>query len=484
MALEDLLHPYKDLYRISPAWFKRTIGQVYALFPMRIRYGRMLAQSRRFLDKSQWWSWEQHREYQWEKMRSLLQHAYENVPYYHAVMNDANLTPADIRSHDDWQKLPYLTKDDIRRHKMELVATNMRHRMLATNTGGSTGQPLEFYWERGRTRALERAFMWRQWSWAGFRYGDRTVVIRGQTVNEGLWHYDPIDRHLFLNAYNLSDGTAEALLEKMRGFRPLSIQAYPSTLALLASWMKRHQTPPIESVKTLLCGSENLYPEQKRLFDEVFKARVYSWYGHGEQCCQAGFCEKEDLYHVYSEYGYMELVAPDGSVLPWTEGQRGEIVGTSLINNTMPFLRYRTGDIGVAGPSKCSCGRNYRLLTRIEGRQQEYIIAADGRAISLTGLVFGQHWHAFAKMRQLQLEQNEPGKVTLRIAREPAFGEEDEREILEKIHGVVGPGLDVTFEYVDYIPPTARGKHVFVRQSLQLPNAWAGCQPTAAPEAH
>lgn len=474
MALEDFLFPLKGAYGASPAWIKASLGRLYALLPMRVRYGRTLTEAIRFLERSQWWSWEQQREYQWGQMRALLEHAYANVPYYRRLMSAADLRPDDVHSQADWHKLPLLTKDLVRQHKEELIATNIRHRTLATNTGGSTGRPLELYWERGRTRSLERAFMWRQWLWAGFRYGERTAILRGQRVKGELWVYDPIDKHLFLNAYNISESAAELLVKKLRDFRPVSIQAYPSILTILSLWMKKHQQPPIEGVKTLLCGSENLYPEQKRLFQEVFNARVYSWYGHGESCCLAGYCEQEDLYHVYSEYGYMELVSPDGTVLPWTEGQRGEIVGTSLINNAMPFIRYRTGDIGVVGPPQCSCGRCYRLLARVEGRQQEYIVTADGRAIALTGLVFGLHWHAFARIRQLQLVQDKPGEVLVRIARDPDFTSMDEREIREKMVGAVGSGLELSFDYVDHIPPTARGKHVFVKQALPLPSAWAG----------
>ncbi len=116
----------------------------------------------------------------------------------------------------------------------------------------------------------------------------------------------------------------------------------------------------------------------------------------------------------------------------------------------------RTGDIGVAGPTACTCGRHYRLLATVEGRQQEYIITADGRAIALTGLVFGRHWRAFAKIRQLQLVQREPGSVLLRIAKDPTFAKEDEREILEKINGALGSGLHVVLDYVERIPLTPR----------------------------
>jgi len=475
MVLEDLLHPYRHFYRKSPRWCKRSVGQIYALLPMCVRYGRALAKARRFLGESQWWSWDEHRAYQWREMKALLEHAYAHVPYYRRVLEEAGIRPEDIRSQGDWHRLPLLTKDIIREEQEALVAENMRNRKLSANTGGSTGRPLQLYWERGRTRSLDRAFMWRQWEWAGFRYGERTAMLRGQTVRERLWHYDPIDRHLFVDAYSLSDENMPRIVEKLREFRPVSIQAYPSNLTILAGWMKHEGEPPIEGLKVVLCGSENLYEAQKRLFDEVFQARVYSWYGHAESVCLAGFCEQQDYYHAYTEYGYTELVDAQGNPVPWEEGAEGEIVGTGFINRTMPFIRYRTGDFGVVGPAECTCGRKYPLLVRIPGRRQEYIITADGRPIALTGLIFGQHWHAFARIRQVQLVQTERGRLTVRIVPGPGFRrEEDEQEIREKMQTCVKSGLEVDFEYVDAIALTARGKHIFIKQSLPPPSKWAG----------
>jgi phenylacetate-CoA ligase len=188
----------------------------------------------------------------------------------------------------------------------------------------------------------------------------------------------------------------------------------------------------------------------------------------------AGYCDKSDYYHVYPEYGYTELIDHLGNILPREEGRRGEIVGTSLINNAMPLIRYRTGDIAVMGPPECICGRRYPLWEKVEGRKQEYIITADGRPISLTSLVFGQHWHAFSHIKQLQIEQNQPGSIILRLASTPAFNKEDEEEIREKVAACVKSGLTISFDYVDLIEPTARGKHLFLKQSLPLSSAWAG----------
>ena len=472
MSVEDFLYQLKDRYRVAPALVKRSIGQVYALLPLSLRYGRVLSDAQRLLEESQWWTKKQHARYQLQRLQDLAYHAYHNVPFYRRVFDQLRLTPGSIRSLADWQRLPLLSREDVQRNKLALVARNCRDRALPVTTGGSTGAPLELFWERGRTRSLERAFMWRQWDWAGFRHGQRSAVVRGQTVRGALWHYDPIDHQLFVNAYQLSDDNCERIVSRLRRFRPRALHGYPATLTVLATWMARNNVRPIEGLAVLLCGSENLYPSQKGLLAEAFAARPYSWYGHGESCCLAGYCEREDYYHVYSEYGYTELVDESGQPLSWLEGQRGEIVATSFINSAMPLLRYRTGDVAVVGP-EATCGRNYPLLASIEGRQQEYILTEDGRAIALTGLVFGQHWRAFARIRKLQFEQSVPGEVVVRLAVHPAFVKADEVEILAKIQSCV-PGLKVSLEYVEDIATTERGKHLFVKQRLNVGPAWAG----------
>lgn len=475
IALEDYLHPLKTAYRTSPAWFKHTVGWVYSGLPRRVRYGSALGRAEAFLKESQWWSREALLDYQWRQMRDLLNHAYTNVPYYRRVWRENGISPADIRSLADVAKLPLLTKDQIREHGEELVAENYRDRLLSFNTGGSTGQPLKIYWERGRTRPLERAFLWRQWRMGGFEAGERTAVLRGQTVREGLYHYDPIDRHLFLSGFNLSESTAARYVEELRRFRPLSIQAYPSAITVLANFMKRRGDRPLEGLKVILAGSENLYPAQRELLEEVFQCRVYSWYGHAEVSCMAGGCDHSNLYHVWSEYGYTELVDPHGeSVVEWRESARGEIVGTGFNGWAMPLIRYRTGDVAVVGPDRCACGRAYPLWEKIEGRRQEYVVGENGRLIPLTALIFGQHYHAFDKLSRMQIVQERPSAITVRLVATPDWTPDDERRLRDEMRAVTGAEWAIDFEYVDNLQLTAGGKHRFVVQKLPLDGLWSG----------
>lgn len=473
LALEDYIHQFKTAYRTSPQWLKSTIGSAYSKLPRSLRYGAVFPRATALLEQSQRWSEEQLRAYQWKQLKSVLEHARANVPYYRRVWDECGVSPRDIHSLQDIRKLPLLTKDQAREHKPELVAQNYRSRLLAFNTGGSTGQPLKFYWERGRTRALEHAFMRRQWRWAGFDYGQRSAILRGQTIKEGI-HYDPIDNHLFLSGFNLSERTAPEYLAALRKFHPASIQAYPSAITVLANFMKRHGQGPLEHLTVILVGSENLYPAQRALLEEVFQCRVYSWYGHAEATCLAGGCEVSDLYHVYSEYGYTELVDEAGKPLDWRPGVKGEIVATGFNNWAMPFIRYRTGDVAVVGPRTCPCGRHYPLWERIEGRLQEYIVGSDGRLVPLTAFIFGQHYHAFEKTERIQLVQDCPGAVTVRLMVLGGWTRQDERQLRNEMLRAIGDDWEIRIEYIDSMELTPSGKHRFVIQKLPLHHVWAG----------
>lgn len=474
-ALEDYLHPFKNIYRVAPPWVKQTAGRFYALLPRRFRYGPELARARRFLRESERWSRERLEDFQWRQLQELLEHAYANVPYYRRTWKELGIHPRDIREPLDFQRLPLLTKDKVRGNKEEFVAETHRKSLVAANTGGSTGEPLELYWERGRTRALERAFMWRQWSWAGFEYGERTAILRGQTVKGAISHYDPIDRHLFLSGFQLSDATAPEYLSAIRRFRPISLQAYPSAATVLAQYMRRTGEPPIEGLKVVLAGSENVYPEQRRIVEQAFGARLYSWYGHAESGALAGGCEINNAYHVYSEYGYTELLA-DGRAVPLGRGERGEIVTTGFINRAMPLIRYRTGDIAITQPGVCDCGRNYPLWERVEGRKHEYVVGAESQIVSLTAFIFGQHYEAFDRISRIQVVQREPQVLTIRLVVTPEWSVEDGNQLKGEMLNALGGNWKLKIELTDQMELTPSGKHKFVVQHLPLPDVWSGNQ--------
>jgi phenylacetate-CoA ligase len=330
---------------------------------------------------------------------------------------------------------------------------------------------MAFYRERYHTNAVEFAFMTTQWERVGYRLDDRCAVLRGATVNGvdrgRAWEFRPDTHSLFLSSYHLSDRNMALYVRLLHKYRPKFIRAYPSALELLAKFMLAEGFLPPAGVEAILCGSEPLYPSQRSLFADVFQCRVFSWYGHSEYAVLAGECECSQAYHVFPEYGYCELIDDEGRPVV-EEGGRGELVATSFHNYAFPFIRYRTGDIAVWTNRRCDCGRECQLLEKVEGRRQEYIVTKDGRWVTLTALVFAQHFEAFAHIRKMQLEQSRPGRVALRIVRGPGFCDADAAEVVNRMVAAVEGELDVETTFVEAIPPTRGGTHRLLIQHLPL----------------
>jgi phenylacetate-CoA ligase len=461
-----------SIARHLPYPLQQPLRYIYGALPARIRYGQVFWESYNFLKESQWWSKEKLEEYQMQQLSQLLNHAYENVPYYQRVFDERGLKPKDIQGFDDLRKLPYLTKEIIQENLPELVARNYPESKLQyVTTGGSTGQPLGLYCERGVTTDKEQAFLITMWGRVGFRIGDRCAILRGDIVPSAskgkFWEYNPASKNLVLSSYHMTDETLPNYIEKIREFEPAFIQAYPSTITILVRFMNENNIPPFPSVKAILCASENLYLWQRELLESRLKCRVWDFYGHAERAALAGQCEKSNYYHVQSEYGIVELIDEKGN--PATnENEMAEIVATGFNNFACPLIRYRTMDLAVPSNAKCECGRNYPLLKDIEGRLQDLVVTRDKRLITLTALIFAQHFEAFSRVKQMQLFQQKAGELVVKIVKAPKYSRKDEQEIMLKMQRAVGHGLDIAFDYVDHIPRTQIGKFRFLIQELPI----------------
>ena len=422
------------------------------------------------LRQSRQWSREELAAYQAQALSRLLDHAYENVPYYRRVFEERGLVPGDIQTPEDLALLPFLTREDLQKNLSDLKARNYPETAFEyVTTGGSTGIPVGFYYEKGASRAREWAFMKTQWDRVGYRFSDRCVVLRGYIVgsakNEIFWKKTLFGRWLLMSSHHMTEETLPAYIDRIRTFRPGFIQAYPSMAVILARYMVEHGVEPFPTVKAVLCGSENLYPWQRSLLAEAFGCRVFSWYGNSEQTVLAGECEESTHYHIFPEYGIVELIGRDGRPVE-RPGAMGEVVATNLTNFVCPLIRYRTMDLAVLGKSPCTCGRNYPLLERVEGRLQEFIVTKDRRFISMTAV--NMHSDVFDNVVQFQFYQKKEGEVLMRIVKKPGYTDRDTERILRELDRKFQGDVDVTIRSVGKIPRTRRGKYQFLIQDLPL----------------
>lgn len=408
-------------------------------------------------------------DFQRKQLQILLKFSYEYVPYYKRIFDERGLKPDDIKNIEDLSKLPYLTKEIIQNNFEELIATNInRNKLVYLTTGGSSGNPLGFYEEKKTANSREWGFVAHLWSRVGYdvKRSNKFVILRGNKVKKDIVERN--GRSLVLSSYHLTEKNMNRYIKEINKYNPDYIQAYPSSMELLASFvLDQNIDINIGNLKAILCSSENLYQYQKEKIEQAFKVRVFSFYGHTEHCCIAGECEKSDYYHIQSEYGIVELINEEGQVVK-LENEKGEIIATGFNNYVMPFIRYKTGDIAINTNNTCECGRNYKVIRGIEGRENDQIISKSGAKISLTGIIFAQHFLAFSKIKKIQLEQHETGKVIVKIIEKELLSEEDKQEIKYKMESATKDELEVQIICVDEIPLTMRGKHKMLIQHLKF----------------
>jgi phenylacetate-CoA ligase len=448
---------------------KSILEPVYFRLPQRLCYGKKFWEVSEFLEQSQWWDRERLAEYQLAKLRIILKHAGDHVPYYRALFRSIGFDPRMISRTSDLRGIPLLDKATVLASPGDFIADNIgaEHRLYFT-TGGTMGQPLGLYNLRD-SGLRERAFIYSLWARAGFRRTDQRAILRGWAVRDKQhWRYNARERAYIFSNFHMTPENVARYAGVMRRRRLGYLHVFPSAAIDFARHLKDLGLEP-PRFRTVLAASENLYPGQRDFIESFYGARMFSWYGHTENVILAGECEVSNYYHIYPEYGFVEVIREDGSQAE-AEGDTGELVGTSLDNLAMPLIRYRTDDWAVIGPPKCECGRNYPLLKETYGRwHQEMLVGNLNNLISVTAL--NLHNDAFDRVQQLQFYQREKGKVELRIRRKPDYTETDSRRILESLNEKIGDTAEISIRFTDEIPLMPRGKFRLVIREIELPRA-------------
>ena len=456
----------------SPEFLQKAHKFAFGAYPYPERYGEVFRKQYSFLRESQWWDEKRLSKYQLAQLRTLIRHAYANVPYYKQLLDASKMTPDAIRDVEDLRLLPCLTKEDVRHNFQSMLARNVATSSLSLMwTGGTSEPPLRFYADESVFNPSELAFIVSLWNRVGYRFEDKCAMVRGNVPRNSIIAYDYPDRQLRLSSLAMSSENMQMYIAIIREFQPKFIYGVPSSLSLLARLMKERGIPPFPTVRALLVCSETIYGFQRRLLEEVFNCRVFSWYGHNERTVLGGECEYNNAYHLFPEYGVTELLGRDGEPIT-QEGESGEIVGTGFLNWAMPFIRYRTGDIGTYTSERCRCGRNYHLLKAVQGREQEYVVTNEGSLIPFSSLAaayeFDVGW-TNKMIEQIQFLQDKKGEIVIRVVKNPHhYDSEVTKYLLDWSQTRFGKSFTGSVNIVKEIPRTAAGKYRYFIQNLPI----------------
>jgi phenylacetate-CoA ligase len=219
----------------------------------------------------------------------------------------------------------------------------------------------------------------------------------------------------------------------------------------------------------IFCDCEVLYKHQKKLIESVFKCPVYQVYGHTEGAAIGIQCRHSDYLHFLPQVGILELIKPDGGPAS-KEGENGEIVVTGFNNMVMPFIRYRTGDIGIRTNRKCSCGRSWPLLKEVRGRLQDYAIDKNGNRIAIAPSFFDYNLD-WSGIDRFQIFQDAKGKLLIKIKILDKYSEKTasiKKELTKKLTDIFRGIFDVKVTAVDDIGFTNIGKFRYLDQKLDV----------------
>jgi len=442
-----------------------------ALFPIHERLkGHTTVSVRRRLERTQWWPAERIEALQLERLRALLAYAGRHVPYYRRVFGECGFDPAALASLAELRHLPLLDKAAIRANLEALRASGARG-LTRFNTGGSSGEPLIFYLGRERV-SHDVAAKWRATRWWGVDIGDPEIVVWGSPIEIGAQDRvralrDRVLRTRLLSAFEMSETNLDRYLEAIRRFRPRMVFGYPSALSLIARHAGSRAVALDElGVRVVFCTAERLYEEQRAAIEQAFGCPVANGYGSRDAGFIAHQCPAGGM-HVTAEDVIVEILDPDGRPLP--AGAAGEIAVTHLATRDFPFIRYRTGDVGVLGAADCPCGRGLALLREIQGRQTDFVVASDGTVMHGLALIYVVRDVPGVENFKIVQESLHSTRVLLQTG--AGFDEAQVQTIRAGIARRLGAGVTVAIERVDTVPPEASGKHRYVVNRMARPDA-------------
>lgn len=461
----------KSLYDKFPVFLQNIILSGFSALLDRERYGGSFKEFQTLAEKSQWYSDEQIRDYQEQKLRELVAYAYEHVPYYRKQMQDRDLKPVDIQSLDDLKKMPILTKQDIKKNFNELLSDEYDMGSVKKgHTSGTTGTPLEVCYSDDLIH-INYAMLDRQYRWAGIelkRFGDRIAVARGNVIvpltqkELPFWRHNYFHNHLLLSSFHMSTENLPAYIEKLRRFKPRVLDGYPSTCYVLAKYLKNiGQTLKLDAVLT---SSETLFDFQREVIEESFECRIFDYFGAAERVIFATECDHHEGHHIAAEYGITEILGPEYQ--PLADGELGYLVATSLHNKAMPLIRYLTNDMTAIKAKKCSCGRGLPLMDDITTKAEDLLTLKDGRLISPSVLT-----HPFKPLHTIiesQIIQEDLDNVCVKLVVGDDYDNKEEASLIQGLQDRLGDNVNVRIEHVDQLERTRNGKFKWVISRVDL----------------
>ncbi len=455
----------KKFYDSSPIWIQNFACTFKGFIEKQKRFGGDFNEIYEFLKESEWKSFNEIKEYKNLNLNKIINYCFYNIPYYNEVMRLNKLVPSDIKTEDDLNKLPILTKELVRLNYDKLKNTNFKGKVFKLHTSGSTGKALSFNFSLDAIR-----YRWALWSRHKARFGispfDSYATFTGQVAiplsqsNPPFWRENFAMNQTIFTMHHINNHTVKSIVNKLNQGGYTYYSGYPSILYSLANLIEENYLEIFSPPKVIFTGAEALLDTQKNKIEKIFNCVVTDQYGFSEGCGNASKCE-HGIFHEDFEYGILEC---NNSFQIDNNLRTGEVLATGFTNLAMPFIRYQVGDTATWDENLvCDCGRKSNVLTRINGRNEDYVITPEGNKILRFDYIFKDTYN----INEAQVIQNKLGEITINIVKRANYKLKEELKIEKLVHSKISENLIVNFQYLKEIPREASGKFRAVKSNLK-----------------
>lgn len=393
-------------------------------------------------------------EYKLDCLRALVRHAELNVPYYKRLFKAEGITSSEVRSFEDYERLPVLTKDLLDENLEQLKADHFESfRPILTRTSGTTGRTTTLY-RSAYQEAFRLAALWRHLKQHGFNFGDRKVTLmppKRYNEDSPLYYHDRIENTRVINSYHILAGKKHEVLDAIREFQPRFIWTSPNLLYVLAEYLLEHGLEPMP-IPLIEVFGEKLYDYLAPTIKKAFPGEIIDYYGNRENSI-AAWGNGDGVFTEVSEYCYLE---------PFTGRENGEngcgsdLITTSLHNYACPLIRYNSGDV-IRWIGFRDGDARQPSLELVGGRGKDLLLTDDGLCTLFPFSILRKN--NIEGVRRCQVEQVSMHELILRLVIVPRYDRDRYESMLARLfEEALLNRFTVRIEYIDENAEQSIGK--------------------------
>ena len=389
---------------------------------------------------------EQLRDYQFRHLRNTLAYAMKHVPYYRETYGAAGFEIGDFKKIEDLSKLPYLTKDILRKGPPEWFRSDEADKLNVSEvkTSGTTGVPLSFACDL-TARAAKYGITMRAFHEAGYSLGSMQFILKNCFYADRAFSYSWLTNRVSMHAYMNSKENARACDELLRRHPPLHVLAHPNALLeFVSSIDDSHFT--FRKLRGATSMSEALTPSLRRQLEEFLETRVFDFYSNMESSLCA-YETRQKGYLLGDQFSYSEILPSDDS-----DTMTGEIVSTTFFSYAMPLIRYKNADI--VKLQKNANGGAFCQVKEICARISESILLPDGNKVRVLDLLRSD----LDNVMMYQIVQDAKDHLFVDAVAADRTQPVDLESMVRELSFYVGKEMKVEGRMVDSLRKTAAGK--------------------------